>query len=541
MLERRLSIGAFLCGALGLVVSSTLGVSYSSRHSSHEGFHRVPVVDSLGAVPGFRRPRRTVVVVFDGLGYVDAVTMPSFGRIAERGQCWRTDVGELSISRPVYAVLSTGLEQDRTGVRGNDDASPLAAESIWEIARASGMTVSAVSELPWWRELFPRGFDVYEMPAREENYFARIPPADLELVHPVYVDETAHAHGAACRAYDECVDRADRELGGLLDALDLAQDLVIVTADHGHSLRGGHGGPQDRVSHVLTCYAGLGILPRAEEGALRATAVGPSIALLLGLRFPSSMRAGEDDLDALFEIADPTAFPPGYLDERRSTILRFRAENEAQLRRWLPSSDGSWSRFRAHERHVQLLRALPCALLLVLVLVLQARFHRSRGHGPRAAVFGASFVVAFGLGLYALQIALRGSFDLTSVTVGSELIGFTLALALSWSFLAMGVHTVVRGDLAALVVDFSAVSACATVLGLAHPAALGLHVGYPAPSADVYFFPYFAAIAFAVVHTALLGLVSAAALDARRRARRSTGAPGKPGRSFDQRYVKRSS
>jgi hypothetical protein len=517
--SRRL-LACFVCAAVGLAVSTTLGVTYASRHSSHEGFYRVPVHDSLGEVPGLRRPRRTVVVVFDGLGYVDAVTMRSFGRLAERGQCRRTDVGELSISRPVYAVLSTGLEPDRTGMRGNDDTAPLAAESVWEIARASGMTVGAVSELPWWRELFPRGFDAYEMPDRSVDYFRLVPRADLALVHPIYVDETAHANGAVCRAYDECVSRADRELGELIDSLDLSQDLVIATADHGHSLRGGHGGPQDRVAHVLTCYAGLGVLP-GEEGALRETAVGPSIALLLGLRFPSSMRAGDDDLDTLFEIADPAAFPAGYLDERRAMVRHFREENAAQLRRWLPSSEGSWDRFRAHHRMLQLLRALPCALLFWVVLALQARLHvslgRTRDEGRRAAAFGVAFVVLFGVGLYALQIFLRGSFDLTSVSVGSEFIGFTLALGFVWSCAAIALHTKVRHDLSALVVDFTAISACATVLGIAHPIALGWHVGYPAPSADVHFFPYFAALAFGVVHATALVIVSLAAITPARR------------------------
>ena len=37
-----------------------------------------------------------------------------------------TEVGPISVSRPVYAVISTGLEQDRTGARKNLDRSELA-------------------------------------------------------------------------------------------------------------------------------------------------------------------------------------------------------------------------------------------------------------------------------------------------------------------------------------------------------------------------------------------------------------------------------
>ena len=63
----------------------------------------------------------------------------SLARLAEVGQCRKTDVGALSLSRPVYAVLSTGLEADRTGARFNDDSSALAAESVWDVAREAGL------------------------------------------------------------------------------------------------------------------------------------------------------------------------------------------------------------------------------------------------------------------------------------------------------------------------------------------------------------------------------------------------------------------
>lgn len=500
----RRSITIALTCAVGLAVSTWLGVGYSARQGDHAGLFLVPVADTLTTPAGFRRPRRTVVVVFDGLGYVDAAAMGSFARLASVGRCLRTDVGEPSISRPVYAVLSTGLEQDRTGVRGNDDPSPIAAESVWEIARDAGLTVSAVSEMPWWRELFPRGFDEYVTPPRETNFFDELPASDVVLVHPLYVDETAHENGAVCRAYDECVSRADRELGGLLDSLDLAEDLVVVTADHGHSLAGGHGGPQDTVVHTMTCYAGVGVRHDGGEGVLRATSIGPSLALLLGLHFPSTMRAGDDDLDALATIADPDAFPAGYLDERWRTIERFRHENEAELRAWLPSSEGSWRTFRAHHRALQLLRALPFAVLVLLVLVLRARV-RTETDAPtdprRGGLFGVTFVLLFFLGLYALQIVLRGSFDLSSVSVGPEFIQFTLAMSFGWSLVSIGGHLRLRRDLEALLLDWGVLSLVGTLLGLAHPAALGFQLGYPAPASDVYFFPYFAALALGVVHT----------------------------------------
>lgn len=514
MTSRRRLLLLLACCVVGLCVSAILGRSYSGRHSSHAGFRQVEVIDTRVAPHDLRRPRRAALVVLDGLGYREAQTMRSLSLLAAHGQCRKTHVGALSLSRPVYAVLSTGLEQDRTGARGNDDTTPLAAESVWEVARAAGRTVSVVSELAWWRELFPDGFDKYLLAGRDENFFRLAPPADVQIIHPLYIDEAGHEHGAASPQYQAAVARADRELSEFLATLDLTRDLVIVTADHGHALHGGHGGPQDRVAHVLTCHAGVGVRHLPGPGALRSTTIGPSLALLLGLPFPSNMRAGDDDLDALWDLTDPDAFPAGHLDERRATIERFRGENEAQLHSWSPASAGSWDRFHALSRRSQLLRALPCLALLVLVLVGQACTHRRLALAGewRQAVFGGGFVLAACLGVVALQIALRGSFDLSSVSHREQFLQFTVVLASVWSAAAIGLHLLARRSLTALMIDWSALSLVGTTLCLAHPLALGWQVGYPAPSPAVFFFPYFAAIVLGVQNGAGIVLAAIAAV-----------------------------
>lgn len=493
------------CSAAGLGAPLVLGLTYSDRLSSPEGFYQVEVADA--AVPELRRPRRTALVVLDGLGYEEARTMRSLAELQARGQCRRTDVGSLTLSRPVYAVLSTGLEQDRTGARGNDDARPIAAQSIWEIARAAGLSVAAVSELPWWRELFPGGFDRYETAARELNYFERVPPADLQLVHPLYIDEAGHESGADSPEYRAAVARADAELSGFLKTMDLSRDLVVVTADHGHSLRGGHGGRQDRVAHVLTCHAGVGVRHVEAPGELQSISIAPSLALLLGLRFPATMRAGDDDLEALWQIADPGAFPPGYLEARRAAVARFRGRNADQLRAWLPESEGSWDRFYAWHRARQRWASLPFWVALALLLGLQSDAQRRRARG---AVFGPVFVVLCGCVAFALQVALRGSFDLSSVAHREDFIGFTVALSFAWTAAAIGGHWLLRRDLDALLLDLSALSLVGTLASLAHPAVFGWQLGFPVPPPALYFFPYFAAILLGVLNGAglLLGVVT---------------------------------
>ncbi|WP_434419651.1 alkaline phosphatase family protein [Nannocystis pusilla] len=516
MTVRQCLVLLLACCALGLGVPLLLGVTYSARLSSHDtGFFAVQVDDAIAADAQPRRPRRSVLVVIDGLGHEAAKTMGAIALLREHGQCRKTAVGVPSMSRPVYATISTGLEQDRTGARGNDDEAPLFAQSIWQKARAAGMSVAVVSELTWWQELFPGAFTHYDVLPLDADYFAALPPADLQLVHPLYVDEVGHEFGAASPEYAEAVARVDRELTGLLRTLDFAQDLVVVTADHGHSARGGHGGAQEPIANVMTCHAGLGVRHDPEYGHLRITTVAPSLALLLGLPFPAHMRAGDDDLNVLFAIADPAAFSPAYLDDRRAAVERFRRANEDAVRAWLPDSAGSWDAFYEayRQRHRSGARVLVAALALVFLL--QLWLHRRReqqGEARSAALFGLGFVAVFGAVTYALQVGLRGSFDLSSVAGRADLIGFTLTMGFGWTTLAVVVHWLLRRDRCALMLDLSAILLAGAVLSAAHPLVLGWRLGFPVPSPTVYFFPYFAALMFpavtgvAVVVAALVGL-----------------------------------
>lgn len=506
-----------VCCVLGVVVPLLLGVTYSDRLSSHAtGFFIVPVADVVAADAEPRRPRRSVLVVLDGLGHEAARTMGAIAHLRERGQCRRTDVGVPSMSRPVYATISTGLEQDRTGARGNDDPAPLAAQSVWQLAHAAGLSVAAVSELTWWEELFPGAFTSYAVHGPEVDYFAAAPAADLLLVHPLYIDEAGHEHGAASAEYAEAVARADRELTAFLRTLDLSQDLVIVTADHGHSARGGHGGSQEAIANVMTCHAGFGVRHLEERDHWRITAVGPSLALLLGLPFPAHMRAGEDDLDALWDLADPGVLSAAWLADRHAAVDRFRAANEAALREWMPDSEGSWSRFYAAHRRQQRNAFAPFAVLVVGLLFGQLVVHRRRAGRERrdaAVLFGLGFVALFAAVTYALQVGLRGSFDLSSVAGRADFIGFTLTMGLGWSALALAAHWWLRRDRWALLLDLAVLSAIGTVLCLGHPVALGWHLGFPVPSPAFYFFPYFATLMLCMLNA--VGLIVAALIGLR--------------------------
>ena len=104
-MTRAVRIGQIFGGLVLAVVGIQIGERYISRLPQHDGYFLVASEDAVKT--RVERPRRTVVVVADGLGGAYARGMRSAGRLQAAGQCRVTDVGPISVSRPVYAVIST--------------------------------------------------------------------------------------------------------------------------------------------------------------------------------------------------------------------------------------------------------------------------------------------------------------------------------------------------------------------------------------------------------------------------------------------------
>ncbi|ACY14049.1 type I phosphodiesterase/nucleotide pyrophosphatase [Haliangium ochraceum DSM 14365] len=500
-----------LVAALSLVAMATayaIGDSYIARLPQHRGYHLVAVGDRVdagaygaaGDAPASQRPRRTVVIVADGLRRDAAASLRAVALLRERGLCADTDVGPLTVSRPVYTLLSSGLGSERTGARNNDDTSPVAVESIWQVAREAGLSVRGISELPWWQQLFPEGFDSYQTFAPEDDLFAGAELAELTLLHPVYVDEAGHQFGGTSSEYAAAVARLERELAPLLARIDLARDVVVFTADHGHTDAGGHGGSQPEVRRVLTCMAGRGVRRGSDLERLDLRALAPTLAVLLGIRFPRHMHASDDELDAIWEIVDPEAFPAAYLQARAAAIERFRADNRAYIAATLGIEPGpGWNALYRRERLRRAGIAAALGLAAVLLLAVSLRRRRLSARGAAASLL---WMLAIASASGALYAALRGSFDFSSINsraaflrvAGSVCAGVGLAGSLA--------HLALGRELSRWLADQFTLSALAVALLLGHIAVFGWPLGMPLPGAWMFFLPFFASL-FALVHAAL--------------------------------------
>lgn len=484
----------FICFVLAAAGAAfALGISYAERLGDHDGHDLVDVRDRIPNVEALR-PRKAVLVVVDGLGLLESRTLPAWKWMAREGQCHPTRVGPITISRPMYAMISTGLEEGRTGCRNNANTDPLRAESIWEAARLSGKTVVGISEVDWWMQLFPNGFSRYDVRPAADNFFDGLPFSDVTLVHPVYVDDAGHAAGAASALYQQAMHRADHELTQLISAMDLRQDVLVVTADHGQSLRGGHGGAEPRVSWTQTCFVGAGVRNGGWGSTIHATAVVPTFAVLAGLRFPRHMRAVEDDLDVIKQVVNPLAFPPGYLSDRLAAVERFRDVNRQWLRERLPADmPPVWSARYAQLQVPQDWR-LVAVLGIALLIMLLAAVRRVRVARWSDAIFGLAWAGTVCIAAYAAEVLVRGTFDLTAVNERDEFIVATGALCLVVIGFGLFTHVVLRGNPSAMMEDLALLIASVLVLNAGHPWVYGWTLGMVLPGPEMLFFPFFGAI-----------------------------------------------
>lgn len=444
--------------ALFAVISAViLGNTYIDRMPNHAGYFLVHANARIQAgLPGtgdpaelkepvpidFKHPaKRLVVIVVDGLRRDQAETMTSAQRLAARGQCRNSDQGDFTVSRPVYSVLSTGLESDRTGSRNNENTRPLGAESFWEVARRSGRKIRVSSHLPWWPQLFPRGFDEHRhTPQHAVNVFESTNEEDakfdIDLFHPLYVDEMGHFHGGKSPEYTAAVKRVDGEINALLDRLDFERDAVILTADHGHRDIGGHGGEQREIREVLACFAGAGLrhaAPNSPETRYfdgRVTA--PLMSVLMGVPFPENMRAGkgEDHIDDIWSIV---TVDPAYEQNRRAAIERVRSENARQIAQWLgsPGGDGvTWTALYAHERFDQRIRTVVVAAIALGFLILRTR------RAPRDLLWLAGALGAFWLAHHAVL----GDFNFTVINRKAYFVPRGFVIAILATLVAVGIN-----------------------------------------------------------------------------------------------------
>lgn len=261
--------------------------------------------------------RQAVVVLVDGLAYHASRSMPFLNELRAKGADLECRIGLPSLSLPGRSVLMTGAWQEIHGQATNFNPRPLPVEHLFLTAKRRGLTTAlAAGSDP--QLLFSPYVDervVYPRLPRDESgslerleaellwmgettrALLRDKGPSLFLLDYTIADEAGHGWGAASSQYRTAAGAVDEEIRKLAREIDLRRTVLFVTSDHGHTPKGGHGGPEEDVIKVPLVMVGGPVRP-GTRGDCEQVDLAPTVAAVLGIAIPASNQ-GRPLLDVL--------------------------------------------------------------------------------------------------------------------------------------------------------------------------------------------------------------------------------------------------
>ncbi len=388
----------------------TLDVYLPSLNTPHTSIEGVPHEPSP-IPPNPALARRLSFIIVDGLTVDVARTLDDLLPLRRRGVFRSLAVEFPTYTSPALVSFVTGLGPRDSGTRRNGDLQGVPGLDTVLLAAAD-----AGVPLRVFLRSFTEGVTILAPPPGTAIYEGRIAPAvemarrnlaggdlpalegkhparALDFVHWGEVDETGHRHGAASPEYLAQARNAAGFVRSYARTLDLEQDALIVLSDHGHLPEGGHGGDEPAVSHAF--FLGVGGLFRrgVELGERPMRDVASTLAVLAGIRVPSS-NLGLPMLDALsLGDVETSAILAGPFDESARFHCRVRPAPRCDaaaplVARLRPGDPTAWEEASA----------LHADLSLAHGRDLDAR--RERGGLRRLALAAAALLaLAFAIGL----------------------------------------------------------------------------------------------------------------------------------------------
>jgi predicted AlkP superfamily pyrophosphatase or phosphodiesterase len=227
-----------------------------------------------------------------------------------------------SISGPCYASIHTGVTPQVHGVLANEIRFRVAQPDIFsEVAKAGGRNGAVTHS--YWSEFFQRHpFDLvrdmeYDEPAGPIHHGRfhtmtgyghdnQMTPSDVDLfatltmlterhgidygiLHTCTLDSMGHRFGHDNTPMDHACAVMDSMLAAFLPRWLANGYEVIVTADHGQTDRGHHGGHEELQQDFALYYFGSAKGPK-DDVLLGQTQLAPSILRRLGVPVPPTMK-----------------------------------------------------------------------------------------------------------------------------------------------------------------------------------------------------------------------------------------------------------
>ncbi len=242
---------------------------------------------------------------------------------AGTARVWRMRSVLPSTSASCYASIHTGVPPQEHGILSNDVLFRVAQPDLFsEISRAGGRT-GAVSH-SFWSTFFNRApFDFVRDIEYDEpdgpihhgrfhtmtgyNLINQMTPSDADLfatltmlterfgidygiLHTCTLDSMGHRFGHDCAEMDKALFTIDAQLAAFLPRWLENGYEVVVTADHGQTGRGHHGGHDDEQQDFALYYFGPAKGPKPDT-MLDQLQLAPTVLKRLGVKAPATMKA----------------------------------------------------------------------------------------------------------------------------------------------------------------------------------------------------------------------------------------------------------
>jgi len=307
------SVGMWIVFVVGVVVCLLLakGASSLALYSWNQVVdYKSPYVStpapaeliSAGPAPEPAVAHRVVLIIVDGLrDDVSRSAMPTVQTLRAHGADFTLAVPQPSLSYPNWTTILTGASPQISGVTTNWYTSREPAPTLIDVARSAGDRVVVAGPTDF-SKLFgikpAKGVSLRD--PSESDYVSGMLIDDtlrlsqetspaLIVVHLPDLDTAGHDFGGASPKYQEVATQIDTDIGRLVLGMQGTSTTFVITADHGHTDSGGHGGWEPSVLHVPAVFSGDGIRPAKGTGDLQQIA--PTVAVLLGLRDPAFAEA----------------------------------------------------------------------------------------------------------------------------------------------------------------------------------------------------------------------------------------------------------
>lgn len=283
--------------AAATVAAVALPLATTAAHAQDSG---APAAAAYAGLPSGTQQAKTLVIGIDGATF-DAFSradVPHLRKLMAEGMTARSNLYASPMAPTVsgagWSSIATGVWPDKHNVKDNNFTNPNYGQYPDYATRLetadpalSTLVVGTWSPIP--QKIFgPRtdlriaGGNDAGTTAKAADYLAHGNP-DSTFVHLDEVDGAGHSTGSASPAYIKALHTADAQVGRLLDAVasrpTYADEdwLVVVTADHGHTPTGGHGGnsPLERGTFVIA--QGKGIRPGSVRHDVEVTDIAPAV------------------------------------------------------------------------------------------------------------------------------------------------------------------------------------------------------------------------------------------------------------------------